>query len=92
MNELIQLYLNLIIAIIFGLSIDKFFSKLNINNKLIRIFAQFTVNILIINTINHLYSNYNLSDIDSGIFAMSIFLATQQTVIKDIQSLGTYIT
>lgn len=92
MNELIQLYLNLIIAIIFGLSIDKFFNKLDINNKLIRIFAQFTVNILIINMTNKLYNSYNLSDIDSGIFAMSIFLATQQTVIKDIQSLGIYIT
>lgn len=81
----IQTYLNIVLAIIFGLFVDKIFNK--INNKFLRIILQFTVNIIVIRYINLIYSSFNLDSINKSVFFVSVFLGSQKFLFNNIHQL-----
>lgn len=81
----IQTYLNITLAIIIGLMVDKVFNK--ISNKILRIISQFTVNIIIIKYINLIYSSFNLDSINNGVFFVSVFLGSQKFLFNNIHQL-----
>lgn len=87
MNIFYQTYINLFIAIFLGLFVDKFFQKLHLNHKILRIFLQFTVNIYIILKINFYYRKLHFDYVQHGLFFVSVFLAVQQNLFNIIQKL-----
>ena len=86
MVNLIGTYIEITIAVVLGLLIDKGFALIehHFAHGTIRVFAEFTIDIFIVILINLIYQRLGIKEISAGAYFISVFLGVQQSLFNEI--------
>lgn len=91
MNELLDrlpnMYLNLSLGIGLAFLIDSLMDRLELSSVYMRLFIQFTIDIIIIVYINQILAMLNIGDLTSSLFFIPIFMGSQTSLQESIRSL-----
>lgn len=88
-SSLHLIYLNIAVAVFFGLLVDNLMDKIfSENYKILRIFIQFTLSIFIIRGMVYLYNKFKIVlNIEESLFFVSIYFAVQQSLFSQISTI-----